>query len=166
MLVPPGKGVADPLDFASSHVLVWTVDGDLVGYGRVAVIENLKASEFKSIHELDIFHHTAPSRQGDSFAYISRLVVDPAHRRRGIATMIHKARIDVAAKLGATSMFGWAVGENPRTALTAAGFIEVLEKKGFSTSWYRTDRTTRLVKLNLLPEVARRPSSHQEASSY
>jgi GNAT superfamily N-acetyltransferase len=148
VLAQANGGVLDPLDHLSLHVLILDRAGLLVGYGRIAVTQ-LADSRAEILRELELPTYLNAISSETTIAYISRLVVDPAHRGRGIASMIHQTRIKLANHLGADSIYGWAVGEKPRHALSQFGFAEVLERDGFSTPWYRTDRTTRLVKLDL-----------------
>ena len=151
ILVPEGSSVSDPIDHVSHHVVARNQKGSIVGYGRVAITQGTGVMPGKSAGELDIPSYIQRKDPNDRAAYISRLVVDPAHRGRGIATMIHKTRIEIASNLGAGVIYGWAVGDLPRNALTRVGFVEVGERQGFTTSWYITDRTTRLVKLEINP---------------
>lgn len=141
-------GVHDPLDQLSLHVIVSDWNGTIVGYGRVAVTQ-LNDAAAETLRELQFPTYLNAAALNDSIAYISRLVVDPHHRGRGIATIIHKTRIKLATNLGAQAIYGWAVGEKPRNVLSQMGFVEVLEKDGFTTPWYRTFRTARLVRFDL-----------------
>ena len=142
MLAEPGQTTFDPLDLSSVHVLVRGENHELVGYGRVAVARD--PDELNSgFAELGLILTDFP------IAYISRLVVHPDTRGRGIASLIHKTRINIAANLGARLIYGWAVGEKPRGALSRFGFKESKVRNGFKTSWYETRREARLVKLDL-----------------
>ena len=144
LLVSGGTSVLDPLDALSTHVLVRNSGNKLVGYGRVAVAAN--SDELRAVtRDATISDPIFP------LAYISRLVVDPAFRGQGIASLIHKTRIEIARTKGAAVIYGWAVGDKPRTALANAGFIEGASLNGFTTNWYTTVRETRLVKLDLFP---------------
>ena len=142
MLAQPGQNNQDPLDLSSVHVLVRGENDELAGYGRVTVAKN-PDDLYPGFVELGVIVTEFP------VAYISRLVVRPDVRGRGIASMIHKTRIDIATGLGARVIYGWAVGEKPRGALSRFGFKESKVRTGFNTTWYETRREARLVKLDM-----------------
>ncbi len=144
LLVSGGTSVLDPLDALSTHVLVRNSANILVGYGRVAVAKDLEELRIVS-RDAKISEPVIP------LAYISRLVVDPEFRGQGVAGLIHKTRIEIAKTMGAAAVYGWAVGDKPRSALSKAGFVEGTSINGFTTNWYTTARKTRLVKLDLFP---------------
>ncbi len=144
LLVSLGTSVLDQLDSLSTHVLVRNTENKLVGYGRVAIATDL-AELRAATRDADIAGPLFP------LGYISRLVVDPAFRGQGIASLIHTTRIEIARKSGAMTIYGWAVGDKPRAALARAGFSEGTSLCGFTTTWYTTVRKTRLVKLDLFP---------------
>ena len=142
LLVSRGSGVHDPLDSISNHVIVRNESGLLIGYGRIAIVENIESvnTTFEGLQTHDV---TVP------VAYISRLVVHPDFRGRGIANIIHRSRLQSAVNEGAKVVYGWAVGDKPRSALSQLGFKEISKRDGFLTAWYRTNRTTRLVKFEI-----------------
>ncbi len=155
MLASQTDPAADPMDARSVHVLVRSVDTDcqnhhgnhqLIGYGRVAMAANPQDLR-DGFAELGIAANDSVTEF--PIAYISRLVVHPDVRGRGIATLIHMNRIDIARRLGASVVYGWAVGEKPRGALIRCGFRETSRRHGFKTSWYETCRDARLVRLDL-----------------
>lgn len=158
LLVERGDSVNDPLDVLSTHVLVRSEAGKLIGYGRVAIIHD-NLPEPATLREIEGLGVDYPA------AYISRLVVHPAFRGRGIATMIHQARLEIAADSGALAVYGWAVGDKPRTSLAQLGFEEIKVREGFETAWYRTSRATRLVKFDLR-HYQRRHSAELRRASY
>lgn len=141
ILVPPGTSVLDPLDSVSTHVLVRNSENKLVGYGRVAIVFEPEALG-SALDEVG-------SNLSFPLAYISRLVVHPDYQGLGIAQRIHNERINIARAHNIQNIYGWAVGEKPRSALAKAGFTEVKNRRGFATAWYKTPRTTRLVHLRL-----------------
>ena len=144
LLVSDATSVIDPLDSLSTHILIRNKENKLVGYGRVAIAFDGAAWSVVP-RSAEITDALLP------LAYISRLVVDPAYRGQGIASMIHKIRIEIARTSGASAIYGWAVGEKPRASLAKAGFSEGTCVNGFATNWYTTARKTRLVRLNLIP---------------
>jgi GNAT superfamily N-acetyltransferase len=148
ILVQLGTTVLDPLDASSSHVIVRSPEGNLIGYGRVTICENLKPFN-ADIQEISVCSGM------ETFAYISRLVVHPEFRERGIATAIHQTRIEIARSHGISKIYGWAVGEKPRGALAKSGFRETERRRGFKTMWYQTERTTRLVERDIVPIMNR-----------
>jgi GNAT superfamily N-acetyltransferase len=149
ILTSPRQFAVDPLDDHAVHVLVHCdqtshqLYNQLVGYGRLSM-----AYDAKDMHE----RFSELGLAGGEFpvAYISRLVVHPDVRGQGIATRIHNTRINIARRLGAKSVYGWAVGEKPRGSLFRCGFREASLRQGFLTRWYETSRPTRLVRLDLL----------------
>ena len=142
MLASEAKPAFDTMDALSVHVLVRDDHHKLVGYGRVAIAKGPEDLR-DGFAELNISVNEFP------FAYVSRLVVHPNFRGQGIASLIHKTRIDIAKQRGAQVIYGWAVGEKPRGALLRCGFREISLRQGFKTSWYETRRDARLVMLHL-----------------
>ncbi|MCX6124215.1 MAG: GNAT family N-acetyltransferase, partial [Proteobacteria bacterium] len=105
--------VSDTLDHAATHILV--DDGSrLIGYGRLTV---LKPSRLGTAHKelpFEIDHQKS--------AYISRLVVHPTARGRGIAGLIDEARISQAKSEGIEVIMGCAVGTQRQISLAKVGF--------------------------------------------
>lgn len=141
LLVPKGTTALDTLENGSIHVLILDDLAGLVGYGRVSIIDrNETPDELSS----DIFVSGL-----DKAAYVSRLVVHPAFRSKGISKLIHAIRLDEAAKNGASDVVGWAVGPLAERNLLALGFEPIRSKSGFICPWYKTSRTATLMRLDL-----------------
>lgn len=141
LLVPKGITALDPLEDNSLHVLIFDDKAQLVGYGRVSIIDQNKIPD-ELVGEMFI-------SKLDKAAYISRLVVHPAFRSKGISKLIHSIRLDLAARNGASDVLGWAVGPLAKRNLLALGFKPITSKSGFICSWYRTSRTATLMRLDL-----------------
>jgi GNAT superfamily N-acetyltransferase len=145
VLVKAGTNVVDPLDAMSTHVVVRGENSQIIGYGRVTIASN--STQFHSmIQETELEAPAYP------VACISRLVVHPDYRNQGIATAIHKTRIEIAKANGAAAIYGWAVGNKPRHSLASIGFNESKLRHGCTNTWYQTTRDTRLVRLALATE--------------
>lgn len=141
VLVPKGITALDTLDDDSVHVLVIDSNAKLVGYGRISMIDRYKIPDELSGDRI--------VGTLDKAAYISRLVVHPAFRSRGISRLIHAIRLDLATKNGASDVLGWAVGPIAQQNLLALGFKPIRSKSGFMSPWYETSRTATLMRLDL-----------------
>ena len=138
--VERGMSVLDPLDSQSSHVLLF--EGQkLVAYGRVSFFQSNVSKNISEVPRAGI--------QDKSYAYLSRLVVDPKSRNRGISGLMDGIRIQLAERAGVTSIFGWAVGEVRQKSLRHFGFDALNERDFFQTGWYRANRKTKLMALTL-----------------
>jgi GNAT superfamily N-acetyltransferase len=141
LLVPKGITALDPLEDSSTHILIVDDKGRLVGYGRVTIITGDKIPE-------ELSGDTSLGNL-DKAAYISRLVVHPMFRSKGISKLIHALRLDMAAKYGASEVIGWAVGPLAERNLSTLGFKPIKSKSGFRCPWYKTSRTATLMRLDL-----------------
>ena len=145
LLVPKGITALDPLEDNSLHVLIFNGKVQLVGYGRVSIIDHNKIPD-ELVGEMFI-------SKLDKAAYISRLVVHPAFRSKGISKLIHSIRLDLAARNGASDVLGWAVGPLAKRNLSALGFKPITSKSGFICPWYKTSRAATLMQLDLQTKI-------------
>lgn len=134
--------IRDPLDRNARHVLVY-YEEQLIGYGRITI--------FGSRDDLKTAPCEVPSVNGDyrTPAFISRLVVHPSFRGRGVATMIDEERIAIASESGVDLVVGCAVGASRQKALGQAGFSSSFKIESFATPWYKTSRPVMMMQLNL-----------------
>lgn len=143
MLKPAVVSVADPLDHSAVHVLV-NEGPKLVGYGRLSLFEN-DANQIPS--EVPLDHLNTKLKQ--SYAYISRLVIHPAARGRGLATLIDETRISIAKAYGVEVVLGCAVGDIRQQSLEKVGFSTASLMPNFQNPWYRTDRPVYVMQKHL-----------------
>ncbi len=141
LLVPKGITALDTLEDGSIHVLILDDHAGLIGYGRLSIIDR---NEIPDELSSDIIVSGL-----DNAAYISRLVVHPAFRSKGISKLIHAIRLEQALKNGVSDVVGWAVGPLAERNLLALGFKSIRSKSGFSCPWYKTSRTATLMRLEL-----------------
>jgi GNAT superfamily N-acetyltransferase len=141
LLVPKGITALDTLEDGSIHVLILDDHAGLIGYGRLSIIDR---NEIPDELSSDIIVSGL-----DNAAYISRLVVHPAFRSKGISKLIHAIRLEQALKNGVSDVVGWAVGPLAERNLLALGFKAIRSKSGFSCPWYKTSRTATLMRLDL-----------------
>lgn len=141
LFISRGQGVIDELDLLSTHVLLLSKNTQLVGYGRITLLN------FKNLPEELLFKKNL-SLTG-TIAYISRLVVHPSHQGLGISKLIHAARLKIACAWEADHVIGWAVGDTPADNLKSLGFRTLEKKKGFRCAWYQTRRNAVLMGLDI-----------------
>lgn len=141
LLAAKGITALDALEDGSIHVLILDDHAGLVGYGRVSIMDRNEVPD-------ELSNDTFVSSL-DKAAYISRLVVHPAFRSKGISKLIHAIRLEEALKNGASDVVGWAVGSLAERNLLALGFKPITSKSGFVCPWYKTSRTATLMRLDL-----------------
>lgn len=142
MLTEPGDPIFDPLDRKAIHVLVFE-DKKVVGYGRLSLFLNAE-DRFEAPSEV-------PFEDASRTAYISRLVVHPSARGRGIGTLIDEARISIAKAHGIETLVGCAVGLQRCESLKKVGFDVQKPVHLFENPWYRTSRPVRVMRMHLHP---------------
>lgn len=133
--------IQDPLDKNAVHVLV-TDDKALVGYGRLSLF--LTEDDLLSA-PAEVPYDTIRNKCG----YISRLVVHPSARGRGISTLIDETRISIARAYGVQQILGCAVGAVRQGSLAKVGFEKSRAIESFDNPWYRTTRPVRLMVMDL-----------------
>jgi GNAT superfamily N-acetyltransferase len=111
-LLPDGQWV-DAHDEHAHHLTAWR-GGELVAAARLC-----KHERITELHRLLSFDRPGP------FAYISRLVVDPDFRGRGLASRVDAKRAELATSFGAR----WIVG--CWSSLSGPLRLGQLEKQGF-----------------------------------
>lgn len=141
LLISRGQGVLDEVDLLSTHILLLNKNSQLVGYGRISLLNS------KNLPEELLFNKNF-SLAGAT-AYISRLVVHPSQQGRGISKLIHAARLKIARAWEVEQVVGWAVGDRPANNLTSLGFSPLAKKQGFRCAWYQTSRKAVLMGLEL-----------------
>lgn len=114
----------------------WIVEESdkIVGTGRLSLHESLTG--------LDVFEFWKDFERviPMPFGYLSRLVVHPAFRKKGLAKVLDQTRIDAARNLGCKSILGVPVGGREQT-LAKFGFYRVAWDEEFYTwPYYETKR--------------------------
>ena len=163
--VPRGAGIIDDLDPFSTHVLILDHMSRPCAYGRVSIA---RTKEQLRNHFCELHHHLSRLVGEDDLsrlvgedelsqavgeinlpiAYFNRLVVHPEHRRKGLSSLIHSARINISIMNSVTAIYSWAIGEMPERHLKSHGFIRISQNIGFETKWYKTTRLAHLLKLD------------------
>ena len=111
--------LVDPTDEIARH-WVAIADGKLVGAARLSTHDSLDDMPDTACM-LGVFTDPPPSPIG----FLSRLVVAPAYRRRGLGSMLDEIRIRAAEQSGCRSLLGLvfeASGEARLSQLIALGF--------------------------------------------
>jgi GNAT superfamily N-acetyltransferase len=140
LIVSEIGSVIDPLDQGATHFLGMD-DCNLVAYGRITILQ----PSLGRLNELPF------DMSAETCAYISRLVVHPSARGRGISGLIDEARISFARAHNVNAIYGCAVGANRQNSLLKAGYQKQSPIPNFDNPWYRTTRNVQLMKLVLSP---------------
>lgn len=106
----------DEYDPAAIH-FAFLADGEPIAAARLTVHASVR-----DVPRADIQDHAFPDEPPLPVAYLSRLVVDPAHRHQGLGTRLDEARITRARELGCGSVIARPVDDRRVRQLERLGF--------------------------------------------
>jgi GNAT superfamily N-acetyltransferase len=123
----------DEYDATASH-FAFMADGEPVAAARLTVHPSVR-----DIPRADIQNHAFPAEPPLPVAYLSRLVVDPAHRRKGLGARLDEARLTRARELGCGSVVSRPVDPRRVAQLERLGFAVVGRCKAIETGPVRVE---------------------------
>lgn len=123
----------DEYDPAALH-WAFLIDGEPVAAARLTVHGSVR-----EVPRADIQDHAFPEEPPLPVGYLSRLVVDPGHRRQGLGTRLDEVRTERARALRCGSVVARPVDDRRTAQLERLGFVIVGRCKAIESGPVRVE---------------------------